>query len=208
MSDSEYNEWWRSKQISSVCALCQTPAPVVRSHCDTHTICADCKSHEEVCNIAACSLCPAPTLELDLRCDCGLHTIQPATAPVACACGQVPVLLRHFRRRERITNYILPHELLCEKQALLDTACAIRCPCGTRIERTSACNHVTHCRHSICAECGAIAFPWEHGLVEHMRESGCLQWPTPETMRTFAARRTRIVDNLIAVEDNTTCTHP
>lgn len=203
MSDAEYTAWWISKQ-SEPCALCHTTMPLVTSHCPQHKICGECKTHEEVCNISACSICPAPPIELDLRCECSSQSIQ--TTPV-CKCGRTPTLLRHFTRKGRLTNYILEDELLTQKQDLIDTDYAIKCPCGTFLERTSACNHVTHCRHSICAHCGAVGFPWENGLVDHMRESGCLQWPTPESMRTFAARRTQIVDAIVSV-GSTTCMHP
>jgi hypothetical protein len=203
MSDSEYTAWWLSKQ-SEPCSLCHTTMPLMTSHCAKHKICGECKSHEEVCNISACSICPAPPIELDLRCECGSQSIQLTQV---CSCGRVPKLLRHFTRKGRLTNYILDDELLKHKQDLIDTDCAIKCPCGTFLERTSACNHVTHCRNSICAHCGAVGFPWENGLVEHMRETGCLQWPTPESSRTFAARRRQIVDAIVSV-GNTTCMHP
>ena len=203
MSDSDYTAWWHSKQ-SQPCSLCHTPAPLIKSHCAKHKICHECKSHEEVCNIAACSICPAPPIELDLRCECGLQTIQTARV---CECGRAPVLLRHFTRNGRLTNYILEDELSKLKRSLVDTDYAITCPCGTSLHRSSACNHVTHCRHSICAHCGALGFPWENGLAEHMRDSGCLQWPTPESERTFVARRTRLVDAIVSV-GSTTCMHP
>ena len=209
MSDSDYAEWWVSKHshtrwVTEDCALCHTPSPLVTSHCAKHKICRECKSHEDVCNISACSMCPAPPIELDIRCACGLQSIQTERV---CACGRTPTMMRHFTRAGRLTNYILSHELAAEKQRCHDTEYAIRCPCSTPIERSSACNHVTHCRHSICAHCGALGFPWENGLADHMRESGCLQWPTPESMRTFVARRIQVVNSVVAI-DNTTCTYP
>jgi len=202
MSDADYTAWWLSKQTP--CALCHSSAPLLKSHCAKHKICSECKSHEEVCNISACSICPAPALELDLRCVCGVQSIQ--TTPV-CRCGQVQTLLRHVSRKGRLTNYILDDELSVLQQNFKDTDYAIRCPCGTSLQRSSACNHVTHCRHSICAHCGALGFPWENGLAEHMRETGCLQWPTPESERTFVARRKQIVDAVVS-GGSTTCMHP
>lgn len=206
MSDSDYAEWWVSKharETTGACALCHTPSVLVTSHCATHKVCDECRGHEDICNISVCSICPAPPIELDIHCTCGLQTIQTGRA---CTCGRTPEMMRHFTRAGRLTNYVMPNELAAEKERLIDTEYAIRCPCGTPIERSSACNHVTHCRHSICAHCGALGFPWENGLADHMRESGCIQWPTPESTRTFVARRIQILNSVVA-EDNTTCTY-
>lgn len=186
LSDEEFIALWdfwktRDTQSKINCAICGSFASDTRhfTDCSMHPTCFECWTHAAESDVKSCPLCPIKPSKAELWCDtCNtISNIEIKSANWTCSqCHKEKhdtTLLRYYRRNQKITNFLLPHEL--HKFLQINNWDILKCPgCNLAIERESACHEMHHCgRQSCCASCGAFSFSWETGLATHRSERKC-----------------------------------
>ena len=182
LSDDELNQILTKPDIvKGSCAVCFENATLDNFlTCTKHRICSSCTKHAATSGITTCALCPIPSANYHVQCECSLKFFSE-TLLCECSCGSAftPKLSRIFKRGPHTyTNFLDDKDREWLKNQFNKYGGCVWCPtCGQGLQRSDACNELYHCGvEKVCACCGQFNFRFEKGMIEHRRESGCASY--------------------------------